>query len=69
MAKQLFMDLKVNESVRIDGGITVTLEKKSGQQARLRFDHDNSDIRRVPDRRAQARDESQGRRSTDVKTQ
>ena len=64
--KSLLMDLKVNESICIDGGITVTLEQKSGQRVKLRFEHQGSDIRRVPDRRAEARNDGPGRRVTDA---
>jgi hypothetical protein len=45
--KTLSMDLKVGESVCIDGGVTITLEKKSGQLAKLRFSHEGVDIRRL----------------------
>lgn len=63
--KSLLMDMKVNESICIDGGITITLEQKSGQRAKLRFEHQGSDIRRVPDRRAELRNDTPGRRATD----
>lgn len=31
------MDVRVGESVSIDGRVTVTVQEKSGQRARLRF--------------------------------
>lgn len=65
MTQTLFMDLKVGESLTIDGGITVTLEQKSGQLAKLRFQHKGADIRRLPDRRSAPREGQSGRRATD----
>lgn len=64
MNRTLFMDLKVGEALQIGGGITVTLEQKSGQRAKLRFDGCD-EVRRVPDRRAEPREGQTGRRSTD----
>lgn len=38
--RTLMMDVKVGETLSIDGGrLIVTLEHKSGQRARLRFVH------------------------------
>lgn len=38
--RTLMMDVKVGETLSIDGGrLTVTLEHKSGQRARLCFQH------------------------------
>lgn len=48
----LYLDIKVGESVTIGDNVTVTLEEKSGQVARLAFDADKS----VPIRKAQPRD-------------
>lgn len=64
--QRLIMDLKVGQSLTIDGGIVVTLEAKSGQLAKLRFEHRGADIRRTPDRRSEPRSEYPGRRATDV---
>ncbi len=46
--KTLSMDIKVGESVSIDGGrVVLTLEAKSGQRARLTFQHESDvDVRR-----------------------
>lgn len=46
----LTMDVRVGESVAIDGQrIVITVESKSGQLARLRFDHDKTaDVQRLP---------------------
>lgn len=36
--KSLFLDLKIGQSISIDGGrIVVSLEEKSGQRAKLKF--------------------------------
>jgi hypothetical protein len=36
--KSLFLDLKIGQSLSIDGGrVVVTLEEKSGQRAKLKF--------------------------------
>lgn len=44
----LILDLSPGERVRIGSDVTVTLEKKTGQVARLAFDADRSiPIRRV----------------------
>lgn len=43
--RTLFKDLKVGQSLSIDGGrIVVTLEQKSGQLAKLKFVHDGASI-------------------------
>lgn len=46
--KTLSMDIKVGESVSIDGGrVLLTLEAKSGQRARITFQHESDvDVRR-----------------------
>lgn len=46
--KSLSMDVKVGQSVAIDGGrVILTVESKSGQLARIRFEHvDGVDVRR-----------------------
>jgi hypothetical protein len=50
MKKTLFMDLKVGQTLSIDGGrFFITLEEKSGQRAKLRFVHDGAVIDRAPD--------------------
>lgn len=55
MTRTLFMDVKVGESVSLDGGrVTITLEHKSGQLAKLRFEHDGANIRRVEPARSGA---------------
>lgn len=49
MAKSLRVELRVGESIEVDNGrITITLEEKSGQRARFRFDAPQDvDIKRV----------------------
>jgi hypothetical protein len=52
--KTLLMDLKVGESISIDGGrVVITLEEKSGQRIKLRCVHEGVPI----DRRAKPRAE------------
>jgi hypothetical protein len=63
--RTLLMDLKVNESVTIDGGMVITVEQKSGQRIKLRFEHQGADIRRLPDRRDDVREATPGRRADD----
>lgn len=55
MKRTLLMDIKVGQSLSIDGGrIVITLEEKSGQRAKLRFVHEGVPIERVsPDAPAQ----------------
>jgi hypothetical protein len=54
MSKTLLMDLKVGQSLSIDGGrVVVTLEEKSGQLAKLRFVHDDVLIERAAPKRRQ----------------
>jgi hypothetical protein len=60
----LYMDLKVNGSIEV-GGVVITLEQKSGQRAKLRIEHEGVDIRRVPDRRNEPRNDMPGRRVED----
>lgn len=48
MKRTLLMDVKVGESLTIDGGrIVVTVEEKSGRRVKLRFVHDDAKIERV----------------------
>jgi hypothetical protein len=63
--KRLLMDLKVGQSLTIGEGVTITLEQKSGQLAKLCIQHNGVEVRRVPDRRAEVREGSPGRRLTD----
>jgi hypothetical protein len=63
--KRLMMDVKVGESIQLGDGITITLEQKSGQLAKLCIQHNGVDVRRLPDRRSVARQGSPGRRLTD----
>lgn len=53
MRKSLTVELRVGESVAIDGGrIIATLEHKSGQRARLAFEaEEQTRIERVTDKR------------------
>lgn len=45
--RSLLIDLKVGESLYIDGErIVLTLEQKSGQRAKLRFVHEDASIDR-----------------------
>lgn len=47
--RSLLKDLKVGQSLYIDGGrIVITLEHKSGQLAKLRFVHDGASIESSP---------------------
>lgn len=57
-AKQrLFKDMKVGGTLTIDG-VTVTLEQKSGQVARLRIEHAGAQVTYSgPERRKLTRDE------------
>lgn len=57
-AKQrLFMDVKVGGTLTIDG-VTVTLEQKSGQLARLKIEHVGAKVAYSgPERRKQPRAE------------
>ncbi len=49
MKKTLLMDLKVGQTLSIDGGrFFITLEEKSGQRAKLRFVHDGVQVDRAP---------------------
>jgi hypothetical protein len=46
--RTLFMDIKVGQSLEVDGGrMVITLEHKSGQLAKLKFEHEGANIRRV----------------------
>ena len=47
--KGLRIEVRVGESIVVDGGrLTLTLEEKSGQRARIRFDApEDLDIKRV----------------------
>lgn len=48
MSRSLLMDVKVGQSLSIDGGrIVLTVEEKSGQRIKLRFVHDGATIARV----------------------
>ena len=45
--KTLLMDLKVGQSISIDGGrVVITLEEKSGQRIKLRCTHQGAVIER-----------------------
>lgn len=47
--KSLYVDLKVGQSMTIDGGrIVITLEAKSGQRAQLRIEADKKVQVQVP---------------------
>lgn len=52
MKRSLSIDVKVGEAVSIDGGrVVVTLEEKSGQRIRMRFEADEgTPIERVKNR-------------------
>lgn len=55
---RLFIDLKVGETLTIDG-TTVKLEQKSGQLARLKIEHVNAKVEYTgPERRKMPRPES-----------
>lgn len=46
--RSLLMDVKVGQSLSIDGGrIVLTVEEKSGQRVKLRFVHDGITVERV----------------------
>lgn len=48
MQKTLLMDVKVGQSISIDGGrVMITLEEKSGQRVKIRFVHDGAQIDRA----------------------
>lgn len=45
--RTLYMDVKVGEVLSIDGGrVLITLEEKSGQRAKLRFEHAGVQVER-----------------------
>lgn len=48
--KSLAMDIRVGESIAIDGGrVVITLDAKSGRRARVTFTHESDvDVRRKP---------------------
>ena len=65
---RLVMDLRIGDTLELEGGIKVTLQQKSGQLAKLCFERDEPmQIKRQPERRAQARESNPGRRSSDGK--
>lgn len=46
--RSLLMDVKVGQSLSIDGGrIVLTVEEKSGQRVKLRFVHDGVTVERT----------------------
>lgn len=48
-AKSLLTDVKVGESLLIDGGrITITLEHKNGQRCKLRIVHKDAVVTHAP---------------------
>lgn len=67
--RTLLMDVKVGQSLSIDGGrILITVEEKSGQRVKLRFVHEGATIERAqvkpapqPDRRPRASGAEQAR--------
>jgi hypothetical protein len=65
---RLVFDLRMGESLVLEGGLTVTLQQKSGQLAKLCFEStDPMQIQRQGERRSAPREGFPGRRSTDGK--